>query len=402
MILSIMRIPPSLDGHGGSQRAWRLTKALSRLGKVHFVLVYRSTDRDATSVDLAPIGSMVESITRIEIPAWRPHARLGPIPGAAIDLATMRSQEAPRISRKGLDDIGRMLPLDEVRHVFAGRLPSAYIVDCLIGRGLLRASQKLVDFDDIMSRYRQREIARGMKAATLAKSYIDLFFLNQAERKVLSSWDAVSVCTDEDVEFLQARARRARPFKVPNVIDRPRLAHRQMSKSPNILFVGNLSFRPNVQGLLRFVEEAWPRIRSFLPDAKLQVVGLNPTKEVSSLAVLENITVFPNVAALGPYYEEADMVIAPILYGGGTRIKILEAVAYGRPVVSTSAGAEGLYLHDGRSILLADTMEAFCEQIVRLAHSDELARRLVEAALAVQRAQFSPEALYTSVAAMFA
>lgn len=402
MILAVMRIPPDLNGHGGSQRAWRLVEALTRIGPVHFVLVYRKSDKDAETVCLKPLKSLVESVTRIEIPEWRPSPkRFGIIPGAVFDLLGMRSHEAPRISGEGLRAIAEQLPCRDVSVVFAGRLPSAIILHALMQAGLVRCERRLVDFDDIMSRYRQREIERGMSAPAKVKSLIDVVFLKKAERLIASTWNAVSVCTDDDVRLLQTAIPGSNIVKVPNVISRDLIPARAKTGSFNILFVGNLSFRPNVQGLFKFISDAWPELQRRIPSSRLSVVGMHPIREVRQLGEDPFIDIHANVPSLAPFYQNADVVVAPILYGGGTRIKILEAVAYGRPVVSTTVGAEGLGLLDGRSILLADDMNAFVQQLELLYEQPSLSQQLVQAAKATQERDFSPNALYESVAAMF-
>ena len=401
MILALMRIPPDLNGHGGSQRAWRLTEALLRIAPVHFVLLYRQSDKDAESVELAPLANIVESVTRIEIPEWRPSPRrFKVVPGAVFDLAGMRSHEAPRISSRGLRKIAESLPVREATHLFAGRLPSAFIGQSLLERGLIKVDHKVVDFDDIMSRYRRREIARGMSPLSKLKSQADVYFLEKAESEIARNWDAVSVCTDEDVRLLQEMHAGSTIVKVPNVIDHNCLPVRRRSDAYEILFVGNLSFRPNVQGLMRFVEGAWPELRRSLPKVQLKVVGMNPVQEIQDLNGKCDIAVYANVPSLVAYYESCDVVIAPILYGGGTRIKILEAIAYGRPVVSTSVGAEGLGLEDDRSILIAEDMEAFARQLVRLSTTTGLSARLIGNAKKVQQSCFSPQALYHAVERM--
>lgn len=408
MILCMMRIPPALEGHGGSQRAWRLLQALADLAPVHFVLISRKADKDAANVSLEPVRAIAETVTSIDIPEWQPakqnwFGRVSRVHTGWVDLLGMHSHEAPAISRGGLQRIAEQLPVRSVDTVFAGRLPSAVIIDALIRRGLFRAGRKLVDLDDIMSNFRRRQLTspRGLKGKqTRLLAHIDVALIRRAERAIATTWDAVSVCTDDDVAALRAAYPTSRVVKVPNVIERPPLAPRPPAADTRLLFVGNLEFTPNVHGLQVFVDEAWPVIRKACPGVTLDVVGMFPDDRVRQICTLEGISLHPNVPSLEPYYARCDVVIAPILFGGGTRIKILEAMAYGRPVVSTRLGAEGLHMETNRHAILVNSMQAFAEGVIRLCGDRELRERMVRDARELQQSRFGYPALADAVREM--
>ena len=405
MILCVMRIPPALEGHGGSQRAWRLLHALSELAPVHFVLISRKADKDAANVSLEPVRRIAETVTSIDIPEWQPakrnwFGRVSRVHTGWVDLLGMHSHEAPVISARGLRRIAEQLPVRSAETVFAGRLPSAFIIDALIRRGLFHAERKLVDFDDIMSNFRRRQLTspRGLKGKqTRLLAHIDVALIRRAERAIATTWDAVSVCTDEDVAALRATYPAARVVKVPNVIERPALPPRPPGADIRLLFVGNLEFTPNVHGLQVFVDEAWPLIREGCPHVRLDVVGMFPDDRVRQICALDGISLHPNVPSLEPYYARCDVVIAPILFGGGTRIKILEAMAYGRPVVATRLGAEGLHMEPNRHAILVDTMQEFAAGVLRLCRDPELRERMVQDARALQQSRFGYPALANAV-----
>ena len=130
-----------------------------------------------------------------------------------------------------------------------------------------------------------------------------------------------------------------------------------------------------------------------VPGAKLEIVGFNPSADLVALAKQHGIFVRENVPDVRPYYADCDAVIAPILFGGGTRVKIVEAMAFGRPVVSTEVGAEGLDLTDGRQILLVRSMEEFPAALAKLANDPTLRKSLVEEARKFQQLNFGPSTL---------
>lgn len=408
MILCMMRIPPAADGHGGSQRAWALVKALASIAPVHFVLLSRRCDVDARTVSLEPLKAIAETITSIDVPEWQPLERtaldwLSPRAADWANLLKSRCQEAPRLSAGALLDIAGQLPVRSAKVLFAGRVPTATIADQLIRQGLLQVDAKAVDLDDIMSRFRLRQVRT--ESARMGRHWtflhkLDARLIEQAERRVCLNWDAVSVCSDDDVAALRVAYPRARVMKVPNVIDRSLLPPRAPDGVTRVLFVGNLGFAANVSGLETFVAQAWPRIRARRPDARLVIVGMNPMNVVQRIAEAEDVELHANVPDLEPYYRDSDMVIAPILFGGGTRIKILEAMAYGRPVVATSVGAEGLAITPGVHALVADRMEDFAAAVVRLAEEPQTREGLVAKASRLQRESYGPEELARAVREM--
>ena len=317
-ILCVMRIPPDIDGVGGSQRAWRLLGALRTHGDVHFVLVYRDGDHDCMTTPLAPIEPLCRSVTRIEIAAWRGARgrKWGFVPGRVQDLVGMRSHEAPRLPARELAAIARQLPIRDPDVLFAGRLPVAVVMQSLIDRGDLGCAVRVVDFDDVMSKARRSQVASA--GATLAgwrraMTLLDAHIIEGAERRIAATWDAVSVCTDEDAAALAARIPRGRFAKVPNVVDRPWLPPRPRDGTLRMLFVGNLSFPPNVDGLTAFVERAWPALSNALPGATLTIVGINPAARVAEMARAHGFALHADVPRLQPYYEACDVVLAPIL-----------------------------------------------------------------------------------------
>lgn len=400
-----MRIPPDLNGHGGSQRAWHLIDALRPHGQVHFVLVYRDCDKDCIDTDLTPLETVVASVTRIKIDGWAPirDKLLGVFHPDIANICRMGSQEAPVLSRREVAGIAQRLPIHTPDMIFAGRLCSAVIVQSIIDSGQLSAPLRLVDFDDIMSKFRARQIrAEGplMGRQWRALAPVDMRLIARAERRIVRSWHGISVCTAEDVASLRADHPGTAILQVPNVLDRAYLKPRQRTDGVQLLFVGNLGFGPNVSGLMAFIEHAWGRLQDALPGVRLTVVGMNPTAELRAFTERHGLELHANVPDLQPYYAGCDAVLAPILFGSGTRIKIIEAMAYGRPIVSTALGAEGLGLESGNQMLLADTMDDFADAVIRLGRDPAFAGQLATRARAFQQARYRPAAIQAAMSAL--
>ncbi len=154
----------------------------------------------------------------------------------------------------------------------------------------------------------------------------------------------------------------------------------QPNSTTDLVFLGSMDWSPNVDGMLFFAEQVWPRITAQLPDCRLSIVGRTPPRSILSLAERDpRIQVTGTVPDVRPYLWGGKASIVPLRIGGGTRIKIYEAMAAGLPVVSTTVGAEGLPLVHGETILLADAPQPFAEQCVRLLKDHQLRANLAKA-----------------------
>jgi glycosyltransferase involved in cell wall biosynthesis len=144
----------------------------------------------------------------------------------------------------------------------------------------------------------------------------------------------------------------------------------------SIVFVGNYLHYPNVDAVLYFHQEIWPRAKAICPELKFVIVGQAPPPEIQNLAQDGSITVTGRVDDVTPYIRKGQIFICPVRLGGGFRGKILEAMAVGRPIVSTSLGAEGIPSKNGDNILIADTPEDFAASTAKLLENRELYERI--------------------------
>jgi glycosyltransferase involved in cell wall biosynthesis len=257
---------------------------------------------------------------------------------------------------------------EEYSLVFAFRLSSATWIESL---GPVASSiPRIVDFDDIESVSYARKLNLEPRPMSLWRWRERAFCrrLARLERGMLKRWMAVLVCSSVD----QARFRTRAPaivHVVPNTVT--------VSSSPlppsqregfDVLFVGTLDYFPNADGLAWFLKDAWPRVRAACADARLNVVGQNPPPAIQAFDGRDGIVVHGRVEDVRPFYADAHVAIAPILSGGGTRIKILEAFAHARAVVATTVGCEGIPAASGRHLVVADTPADFARALIDLAH----------------------------------
>jgi len=160
------------------------------------------------------------------------------------------------------------------------------------------------------------------------------------------------------------------------------------TSAPLITFVGAMDWEPNVDGVEYFCTEVWPLVKAEVPQARFRIVGRNPDRRVQKWASNStntndegSIEVTGRVPSVVEYLRQSAVVIVPLRIGGGTRLKIYEAMAAAKAVVSTTVGAEGLDVHHGRDIILADEPRSFAQAVIMLLRDPELRRRYEKAAV---------------------
>jgi polysaccharide biosynthesis protein PslH len=192
----------------------------------------------------------------------------------------------------------------------------------------------------------------------------------------LNGFAGIVTVSAEDAELFRA-VTDVPTFVVPNGTALESVGPVPPRRPPELLFTGTMAHVPNRDGILWFASEIWPRIVAQTPDARLLVVGRRPDARVRRLASdYENIDVTGEVPDIRPYFERATAVVVPLRAGGGTRLKILDAFASGRPVISTRIGAQGIEVQHGEQLLLSDEPEEFAERAVELLRDADLRARL--------------------------
>jgi sugar transferase (PEP-CTERM/EpsH1 system associated) len=265
-----------------------------------------------------------------------------------------------------------------------GGIEMAYYLP-LVRRWLGRAAPALI-LDEYNAEYLLQRRAFGADLCIPRRWPVALYSLVQwlrlarFEREVCRQADRVLAVSEADREALRQLVQGLDAVVVPNGVDveryHPRLPDSLPLQHPAILFTGKMDFRPNVDAVLWFHRYAWPLMHARLPAARLYIVGKNPTARLAPLVCDPNVTVSGYVPDILPYFGGADVYIAPLRIGGGTRLKVLEAMSAGLPLVSTTLGVEGIGLVAGEHALLADTPQDFAEAAVSLLQDPERRKAL--------------------------
>jgi glycosyltransferase involved in cell wall biosynthesis len=222
--------------------------------------------------------------------------------------------------------------------------------------------------------------------------------LELLEREMLQKAFGHVVCSARERDRLLQIASKARIAVIHNGVDMQYFASAGAGTSArrNLVFVGAMDYYPNTEAAASFTQLIWPRVRAKMPDTRLLIVGANPGASVRALAGVPGVEVTGTVTDVRPYYRDALAAIVPLRTGGGTRLKILEAMAAGVPVISTPLGAEGLEVTPGKDILIAglDDAEQWAGHVLRVSEpTDETRKALVSAALELTQARYNWETL---------
>jgi glycosyltransferase involved in cell wall biosynthesis len=215
--------------------------------------------------------------------------------------------------------------------------------------------------------------------------------LAREELAAYNAADGVCVCSTADQKRLAADAPSATTVVIPNAADVEHLRPRDTDPPPDgrtVLFFGLLATVPNVDGVLYFLREIWPLITAVRPDARFVVIGANPAPAIRAHAG-PGVTIVGRVDDLRPHLSAAGVVVVPLRLGSGTRLKILEAWAMARPVVSTALGAEGLDCVPGRHLLIAGDPSDFASSVLRILGEPGLADELGRAGRALVSERYS-------------
>jgi glycosyltransferase involved in cell wall biosynthesis len=217
------------------------------------------------------------------------------------------------------------------------------------------------------------------------------------EQDILKTAFGHVVCSARELEELRRIAPSARIAVIENGVDVASFSPRAdvLPEASKLVFVGLMDYYPNVEAATSFATRVWPLLRQRLPQLTLWIVGANPAPAVRQLGDLEGVTVTGTVPDVRPYYGDALAAIVPLRTGGGTRLKILEAMAAGVPVVSTPLGAEGLPVTPGGNVLLAepDDAEGWLRHLEYLTGSESGRKALSDSGLEFVRRSYDWEIL---------
>ena len=253
--------------------------------------------------------------------------------------------------------------------------------------------RKVLNHHNCESAMARRRAEAEPHAAKKALLSLQADKLERLEKKLCHRFDANTVVSASDGELLGAINPRAHIHVVENGVDIQFFNPSGSAPEPgSVVFTGSLDWYPNVSGLQFFAREVWPLIRSQRPDARLYLAGKNPPASLLALAESDpQIRVIASPDDIRPWLDRGAVFICPILDGGGTRLKILDAMAMAKPIVSTTIGCEGLEVTHGENILVADAPQDFADRVLSLLGDSGERKRLGAGGRALVERRYSWE-----------
>ncbi len=218
--------------------------------------------------------------------------------------------------------------------------------------------------------------------------------LQQYEERMMPHFQGAVVCSPEDGAIAAQQGRDLPVEVIVNGADVDYFVpNRQPDPEPTLLLLGTMHYQPNVDMVLYFFRTMYPQLRQAIPNLQVFIVGHLPPPEINALATLPGVTVTGSVADVRPYINRSWLLAVPLRLGGGTRLKIIEAMAAELPVVSTSVGAQGLTLFNSDAITLADRPDEFVQSLLTLLQNPLLRAEQARQAHRIVQEHFSWQSL---------
>lgn len=388
-LLYLSQFPPSPPTYGAQRRIQGLLTALGRHHDVTAVALI-SPDLDAHEAE-ASMRAYCHDVVLVPARMWAgPTKRLLQLRA----LLSSKSYEHHFFNLPGLlPRLQRLLrakayDVVNVEHPFLAHLPLG-VAPAGAPRPVRVLDEHNIEFD--LARQQAGEehgLARRVhNAANWPK-------VQREEVEAFRTYDGVTFCSEADEARARTLVPQLRAVVVPNAVD-----VREFQPSPQlpppdgrtVMFFGAINYFPNVDGLLYLLTEVWPLIARQHPEARLKIVGQHPTPEILAFRG-PRVEVTGKVDDVRVHLSSAAVTIVPLRVGGGTRFKILEAMAMARPVVSTSLGAEGIAARPGQDLLLADDAAGLAEAVGRVLSNPALGAELGLAGRALVEAHYSWDA----------
>lgn len=271
-----------------------------------------------------------------------------------------------------------------------------------------RVFSTILDVDNLWSKLlpRQAAILRETRLTHRLQTALDLRKVPGYERRALQRFDGLLAISEQEAGMLARLAPQARLCQAPNGVDSAYFSPAEVMPQENqpggqILFVGTMSYLPNIDAVQNFSAQILPLIRHNYPQVVFQIAGRDPDPKLKALANEPYIQVSGFVEDIRPSLAACSVFVVPLRAGAGTRLKILEALAMGKAVVSTTIGAEGLNVQPEENILIADQPAEFARQTVRLLADPELRIRLGQAGRRLVECQYSWRKIATGVGQLY-
>jgi glycosyltransferase involved in cell wall biosynthesis len=367
-ILAVYPYVPWPLNRGAYHRAFHLLKGLAKDHQVDLLALAENGEGAEHAAQFAFCEEV--RVIPFEHPPWQrffPGRLSNPLP------STIAHWTVPSVA----EEIRRLLS--------SGNYDAVHVLDLVLSQFFIRENTSIplvLDRTRVDLQYQLMEQKRmKFSLKTRVLNYENLAKLWAFEKRVARRCALQVVCGLDDKAFVHKYVSPSVPVSViPNGVDleyfHPCAVHQPRDPDPTIIFCGAMDYNPNVDALRWFFSEIHERLLARIPGLKTLIVGKDPGPEINSYGKRPGVNVTGGVPDVRPYYKRAWLQIVPLRIGGGTRLKIVESLGIGTPVVSTRIGAQGLDLREGLDILYAETTDEFVKQTADALEDQRLRARL--------------------------
>jgi glycosyltransferase involved in cell wall biosynthesis len=346
----------------------RIYNLLRQLSTAHHVTLLSFAEKDeATTVQIEHLRTFCVHVEAIPKPHYNPgtaRALLGylsPWPRSLVDVYSP-------LMAKRIDEVARYAPPDAM---IVSQFQTMRYLELVPNIPAILEEIEVTGFYD--------QVKRASGKTKRLRAQLTLSKFQNALRGLLEQDVGFTVVSEEERDYIQQFAPpQARIEVVPNGVDtKANRPDPNVKPKPNsLIYTGAVTYAPNYDAVNYFIRDVFPLVRARQPEAQFTVTGGTGDIDVQDLAAQPGVTFSGYLPSVARAVQESWALVVPLHHGGGTRLKILEAMALGTPVISTSKGAEGINAQHGRDILIADTPEAMADAIHNLLNDADLRARL--------------------------
>jgi glycosyltransferase involved in cell wall biosynthesis len=392
LYISLEFVLPVNNGH--RMRMWSVLEALAAEGhEVTFVSLAEEPD---LSVDLQPLRQICHRVELVPHTLYR-------LADSANYLGRLRAFLS--FGAYGTRRFVSAAMKSRIGTCLRDENPGALICDTVFAAVNLPATDipLVINNPDVEHTILQRYVEFERNPIKRLYARLEARKVKQWEAKICRRATVCMACSEKDRQILAALAPETYATLVPNVVDTRSYEPSYETTSRCVLFQGGMDWFPNRDAVKFFVTQIFPLLRQDLPDVEFIAAGRNPSPEMlAEFLQVPGVKFTGTVPDMRPYLEQAAVCAVPLRIGSGTRLKILEAAAAGKAIVSTRLGAEGLDFEDGTEILLADEPQEFAAALKSLLREPARRRAIGEAARRRVREQYSYATLQDSLRRAFA
>ncbi len=354
---------------GGNIRSFHILK---QLAKKHSVSLISTVSDKIKNTDLAVLKKICNKVTVFPEPKG---GRL------LLTYSLFRSLIGKypyfmykNFSRQILSEICRQLRDKDYQAIHFNHIDTAIYVNYLPQNNI----HTVLDSHNVLSLIVKRLYEQEKN--TLKKKYIYAQWQKtvKIEKKLCEKMNTCLVCSDNDAAQLAKLSGKCRIEVIPNGVDLNRPALSAACDTVSLVYIGAMDYLPNYQAALYFCKDVLPIVQDKIPQIKFYIIGRNPIAAIRQLNNKDNIIILDKVANIRDCLNSRQILVVPLQLGGGTRLKILDAISYKLPVVSTSVGAEGLDLVSGKHIIIADRPDDMAKRIIKVCQNNTLRQRLIK------------------------